>query len=168
MRNTRSRANSSEGSEIIISRIHKNGNFHSTRYLLPSYKGATMKIQLITKAVGALLAAAWVGTASAAPLAPSLPENSMFAAVAVGTIPEQIEPDATVKAHLRRQVVNYRTEVGAGTIVIDTAQTLLYYVLGDGTAIRYGIGVGRDGFAWAGTEVVTRKAENRRFLNAAQ
>ena len=83
----------------------------------------------------------------------------MFAAVALGTIPEQIEPDATVKAHLRRQVVNYRTEVGAGTIVIDTAQTLLYYVLGDGTAIRYGIGVGRDGFAWAGTEVVTRKAE---------
>ena len=118
-----------------------------------------MKIQLIARAVGTLLAATWVGTVSAAPLAPSLPENSMFAAVALGTIPEQIEPDATVKAHLRRQVVNYRTEVGAGTIVIDTAQTLLYYVLGDGTAIRYGIGVGRDGFAWAGTEVVTRKAE---------
>ena len=63
------------------------------------------------------------------------------------------------KPDLRRQVVNYRTHVGAGTIVIDTAQTFLYYVLGDGTAIRYGIGVGRDGFTWAGAEIVTRKME---------
>ena len=118
-----------------------------------------MKIQIVARSVGTLLAALWVGTASAAPLAPSLPGSSMFAAVALGATPEQIEPDAAMKAHLRRQVVNYRTEVGAGTIVIDTAQTLLYFVLGDGTAIRYGIGVGRDGFAWAGTEVVTRKAE---------
>ena len=63
------------------------------------------------------------------------------------------------KPDLRRQVVNYRTQAAAGTIVIDTAQTFLYYVLGDGTAIRYGIGVGRDGFTWAGAEVVTRKME---------
>ena len=44
-------------------------------------------------------------------------------------------------------------------MVIDTAQTFLYYVLGDGQAIRYGIGVGRDGFTWSGEQVVTRKAE---------
>jgi lipoprotein-anchoring transpeptidase ErfK/SrfK len=80
----------------------------------------------------------------------------MFAALALGSAPEQVEP---VNARLRRQVVSYQTQAAAGTIVIDTAQTFLYYVLGDGTAIRYGIGVGRDGFAWAGTEVVTRKAE---------
>src|SRR2546421_1922245 len=83
----------------------------------------------------------------------------MSAALALGSAPEQIDPDTAVKAHLRRQVVNYPTEVGAGVIVIDTAETFLYYILGDGTAIRYGIGVGREGFAWAGAEVVTRMAE---------
>jgi len=72
-----------------------------------------MKIQLITRAAGTLLAAMWVGTASAAPLAPSLPESAMFAALAPGIVPQQIEPDTAVKAHLRRHVVNDRTEVGA-------------------------------------------------------
>ena len=56
-------------------------------------------------------------------------------------------------------MVDYPTSVAAGTVVIDTAQTYLYYVLGDGKAIRYGIGVGRDGFTWSGTQTVTRKAE---------
>ena len=46
-----------------------------------------------------------------------------------------------------------------GTIVISTNERRLYLVLGDGTAIRYGIGVGRPGFTWAGTRTITRKAE---------
>jgi lipoprotein-anchoring transpeptidase ErfK/SrfK len=100
-----------------------------------------------------------MSTAVAAPVAPSLSDSSTFAALALGSSPGQVEPDTAVQARLRRQVVNYQTKAAAGTVVIDTAQTFLYYVLGDGTAIRYGIGVGRDGFAWAGTEVVTRKAE---------
>jgi len=83
----------------------------------------------------------------------------MFAALALGSSPQQIEPDTAVKARLRRQVVSYHTQAAAGTVVIDTAQTFLYYVLSDGTAIRYGIGVGREGFTWAGAEVVTRKME---------
>ena len=83
----------------------------------------------------------------------------MFAARALGSSPEQIEPEAAANPQLRRQAVSYRTQAAAGTVVIDTAQTFLYYVLGDGTAIRYGIGVGRDGFTWAGAEVVTRKME---------
>lgn len=118
-----------------------------------------MKIQVVARSMGALLALAWVGSASAAPLAPSLPTGSMLAALALGS---SVEPEASrtpIKTDLRRQVVNYRTQAAAGTIVIDTAQTFLYYVLGEGTAIRYGIGVGRDGFTWAGTEVVTRKME---------
>jgi lipoprotein-anchoring transpeptidase ErfK/SrfK len=44
-------------------------------------------------------------------------------------------------------------------VVIDTANTTLYYVLGGGRAVRYGVGVGREGFTWAGTQTVTRKAE---------
>jgi lipoprotein-anchoring transpeptidase ErfK/SrfK len=61
--------------------------------------------------------------------------------------------------NLRRQSVVYTANVAPGTVIIDTAHTYLYYVNGDGTAIRYGIGVGRQGFTWAGVEHVTRKAE---------
>jgi len=60
---------------------------------------------------------------------------------------------------LRRQVVSYSGNEPAGTIIIDTAHTFLYLTLGNGTAMRYGIGVGRQGFTWSGVETVTRKAE---------
>ena len=76
-----------------------------------------------------------------------------------GQAPEVTEINPGVAPELQRQVVGYPTKVTAGTVIIDTAQTYLYYVLGDGKAIRYGIGVGRDGFTWSGTQAVTRKAE---------
>ena len=60
---------------------------------------------------------------------------------------------------LRRQVVDYRTAEAPGTIVIDTPNTYLYLVLGNGKALRYGIGVGREGFTWSGTQSITKKAE---------
>jgi lipoprotein-anchoring transpeptidase ErfK/SrfK len=82
--------------------------------------------------------ALWIGSAVALPLPSSHPKTA---------------PD------LQRQVVDYPTKVAAGTVVIDTAQTYLYYVLGEGRAIRYGIGVGRAGFTWSGAQAVTRKAE---------
>jgi lipoprotein-anchoring transpeptidase ErfK/SrfK len=62
-------------------------------------------------------------------------------------------------ANLRRQVVDYPTQEPAGTVVIDTPHTYLYYVLGGGRAMRYGIGVGREGFTWSGVETIARKAE---------
>jgi lipoprotein-anchoring transpeptidase ErfK/SrfK len=62
-------------------------------------------------------------------------------------------------ARFRRQVVNYPTTEAAGTVVVDTPRTYLYYVLGNGQAIRYGIGVGREGFTWAGVKTVVKKAE---------
>ena len=62
-------------------------------------------------------------------------------------------------ARLRRQVVNYATREAPGTIIIDTPNTYLYLVLGNGQAMRYGIGVGRDGFTWSGTQTITKKAE---------
>jgi len=61
--------------------------------------------------------------------------------------------------HLRRRVVDYRTAAKQGTIVIDTSSTYLYLVLGGGKAIRYGIGVGREGYTWAGVQRISRKAE---------
>ena len=58
----------------------------------------------------------------------------------------------------KRQLVNYETKEPAGTIVIDTSNTFLYLVLGNGKALRYGIGVGREGFAWSGAERISRMA----------
>ncbi|MDR6954672.1 lipoprotein-anchoring transpeptidase ErfK/SrfK [Ancylobacter sp. 3268] len=68
-------------------------------------------------------------------------------------------PPKELPANLKRQVVDYVTTQPPGTIVIDTPNTYLYYVLPGGKAERYGIGVGRDGFTWAGTEKISRKAE---------
>jgi lipoprotein-anchoring transpeptidase ErfK/SrfK len=62
-------------------------------------------------------------------------------------------------ARLRRQIVTYATREAPGTIIIDTPNTYLYYVLAGGQAIRYGIGVGRDGFTWSGVQSVTKKTE---------
>jgi lipoprotein-anchoring transpeptidase ErfK/SrfK len=67
--------------------------------------------------------------------------------------------DADLPASLRRQVVDYPTAEPSGTIIVDTPNTYLYYVLGNGKAIRYGIGVGREGFTWSGIQNVTKKAE---------
>jgi lipoprotein-anchoring transpeptidase ErfK/SrfK len=62
-------------------------------------------------------------------------------------------------ARLKRQIVGYATREAPGTVIIDTPNTYLYYVLGGGQAIRYGIGVGRDGFTWSGVQSITKKAE---------
>ncbi|MEM1287280.1 MAG: L,D-transpeptidase [Pseudomonadota bacterium] len=59
----------------------------------------------------------------------------------------------------RPQTVSYSGRERKGTIVVDVANKFLYHVNGDGTARRYGIGVGRDGFRWAGAAVVGRKAQ---------
>jgi lipoprotein-anchoring transpeptidase ErfK/SrfK len=68
---------------------------------------------------------------------------------------QQRMPDPVYAA----QVVDYATEQSPGTIVIDTQDKFLYYVLKDGMAIRYGVGVGKEGFGWSGTVKVGRKAE---------
>jgi lipoprotein-anchoring transpeptidase ErfK/SrfK len=62
-------------------------------------------------------------------------------------------------ARFRRQIVDYRTHEAPGTIIIDTPNTYLYLVLGNGKAMRYGIGVGREGFTWSGTQQITKKSE---------
>jgi lipoprotein-anchoring transpeptidase ErfK/SrfK len=62
-------------------------------------------------------------------------------------------------ARLKRQIVSYATREAPGTIVIDTPNTYLYFVMGGGQAIRYGIGVGRDGFTWSGVQSISKKAE---------
>ena len=60
---------------------------------------------------------------------------------------------------LRRTAVALNTKEAPGTIIIDTGNTVLYYVTGAGRAIRYGVGVGREGFTWSGVQTITNKAE---------
>jgi lipoprotein-anchoring transpeptidase ErfK/SrfK len=58
-----------------------------------------------------------------------------------------------------RQLVRYDGPYKPGTIIINTSERRLYLVQPDGTALKYGIGVGREGFQWSGTQSITRKAE---------
>ncbi len=72
-----------------------------------------------------------------------------------------VEPPKAAEgpAALVRQVVNYASRQTPGTVIIDTGNTFLYFVLNDRQAMRYGIGVGREGFTWSGEQTVARKAE---------
>jgi lipoprotein-anchoring transpeptidase ErfK/SrfK len=67
--------------------------------------------------------------------------------------------DEVLPSTYRRQLVFFRTTERPGTIVVHTSQRYLYIVQGDNRAIRYGIGVGREGFQWAGLLTISRKAE---------
>jgi lipoprotein-anchoring transpeptidase ErfK/SrfK len=58
-----------------------------------------------------------------------------------------------------RQTISYPGSHAAGTIIIKTSERRLYYTLGNGKAIKYAVGVGRQGFTWSGTNRVSRKAE---------
>jgi lipoprotein-anchoring transpeptidase ErfK/SrfK len=69
------------------------------------------------------------------------------------------EDVADLRTDMRRQIVSYRTGEAPGTIIVDTPSTYLYLVLPGGKAIRYGIGVGREGFTWSGVKTIERKAE---------
>ena len=75
------------------------------------------------------------------------------------TAPSEDQDAVEMPARFRRQTVSYATREAPGTIIIDTPNTYLYLVLGNGQAMRYGIGVGREGFTWAGAERVSRMAE---------
>ena len=81
----------------------------------------------------------------------------------VAALPPEDRPETGPRKELppqfRRTMIDYRTREPAGTIIIDTPNTYLYLVLGSGKAMRYGIGVGREGFTWAGAERVSRMAE---------
>ena len=78
-------------------------------------------------------------------------------------LPPEVRPETGPSKELppqfRRTLVDYYTKEPAGTVIIDTQNTYLYLVLGNGKALRYGVGVGREGFTWSGVQQVTRVAE---------
>ena len=83
--------------------------------------------------------------------------------VVLSSLPVEEQPETgprkALDPRLQRQEVFYQTKEPAGTIIVDTPNTQLYYILGGGRAIRYGVRVGRDGFTWTGVQKITRKAE---------
>ena len=90
------------------------------------------------------------------------PVGADGAPVQLAALPPDEQPEsglAQLAPNLRRQEVALATKEPAGTIIVDTPNTYLYYVLGNGRAIRYGVRVGRDGFTWTGVQKITRKAE---------
>jgi lipoprotein-anchoring transpeptidase ErfK/SrfK len=110
-----------------------------------------------TAAIISFTAGALISTATANPFEALFGQHR-----APVTAPAYANPQddgSELRADLRRQIVNYRTSEAPGTIIVDTPNTYLYFVLPGGKAVRYGIGVGREGFTWSGVKSVERKAE---------
>jgi hypothetical protein len=97
-----------------------------------------------------------VGVVPNAALQPTQPHSVM-------SLPPEDQPETgqpkELPPNLKKQLVDFTTREPAGTIIIDTANTYLYLVLGNGKAMRYGIGVGREGFTWTGNERISRMKE---------
>jgi lipoprotein-anchoring transpeptidase ErfK/SrfK len=120
--------------------------------------------KLNSRLAAAALGALAIGTVafSASAVAAPLPLFPFFLQPQTEAAPPPVQYEGRsveMPARLRRQVVSYSTREAPGTIIIDTPNTYLYYVLGNGQAMRYGIGVGREGFTWSGTQTITKKAE---------
>ena len=116
-----------------------------------------MSANLSGRLCGACLLFAGLFTMPVVPAAAqALSYGPANAAPSYGFTPDQ---DDVAAPALQRQVVAYGGAEPAGTIIIDPAHTSLYLTLGGGRALRYGIGVGRQGFEWSGVETISRKAE---------
>ena len=112
---------------------------------------------IATGSLTALIAAAVLSCGAAQ--AQQFTYNSPSAPQYAPTVQDDAAEDARRDPRLQRQVVAYASNEAPGTVVVDTPNTVLYFVLGGGKAMRYGIGVGREGFTWAGVKQVARKAE---------
>ena len=112
-----------------------------------------------------ILLAAPVGFSNAAnsqALGYASPMQSAFLSGNAGLVRGESAYDGdsrVVPERLRRTIVSLDTREAPGTVIIDTGNTALYYVLGPGRAIRYGVGAGREGFTWSGVQTISRKAE---------
>jgi lipoprotein-anchoring transpeptidase ErfK/SrfK len=115
----------------------------------------------LVRSAAALVVIAAASFASPVSASPFLPfgQQGQHAPMMQAPVDEGSDDSAELPARFKRQIVDYRTNEAPGTIVIDTPNTYLYLVLGGGRAMRYGIGVGREGFTWAGVQNVTKKAE---------
>jgi len=134
-------------------------SFTGNRRLFPRVTGA-----LVFGAALMLSPVLLSGTANAQALGYAATPPSAFPSDSIMLAPNapaaSDESDGGVlPERLRRTIVSLDTGEAPGTIIIDTGNTALYYVLGQGRAIRYGVGVGREGFTWSGVQTISHKAE---------
>ncbi len=115
----------------------------------------TLVAEIIAAAVVLVATQAKAGPLDAFAMLP--PGNAQLQTQPPADEPDQ--PAIQLPDNLQRQVVAYRGSEAPGTIIIDTPHTYLYLVLGGGRAMRYGIGVGREGFTWSGVQQISRKSE---------
>ncbi len=118
--------------------------------------GFASTVAVVAFAAVLAVAARWVDDAQAGQV-PGPPGQEMQIDEQPGHVPsaadEQLDPQ------FQRQFVFFRTTEAPGTIVIQTSERFLYVVQGNNRALRYGIGVGRDGFQWSGLLKIARKLE---------
>jgi lipoprotein-anchoring transpeptidase ErfK/SrfK len=103
----------------------------------------------------------FVAASSSAALAQAASSAAMKETMNVGDEPGRVSTAEVVinDGPFKRQLVFFRSNEAPGTLVVNTPERFLYLVLGNNRALRYGIGVGREGFQWSGLVKVTRKAE---------
>ena len=77
----------------------------------------------------------------------------------IGGMGDSSAPQKRRSTYRGKEIVDFTTTLAPGTIIIRTGERKLYYVLPEGRAIQYGIGVGREGFTWSGTDKITKKAK---------
>lgn len=114
-------------------------------------------IALRLAGLAALLFAAMPGLALAQAASPAAMRETM----SVGDEPGRVSTEEVIirEGPFARQLVFFRSSEAPGTLVIHTSERFLYVVVGNNRALRYGIGVGREGFTWSGLVRISRKAE---------
>ena len=144
-----------------MARISTSLSFEGRRTSSPQLIGAG-----ITAAALIFASVALSGAAQAQALGYSATPQSSFPSDGIMTTPDDSAATDEGRAsasvlpeRLRRATVTLATREAPGTVIIDTGNTTLYYVLGQGRAIRYGVGVGREGFTWSGVQTISRKTE---------
>jgi hypothetical protein len=120
---------------------------------MPIIKYSTQVIGVTLVLIGAAVCS---GTAQSQVIAMNLRSDASYSY-------HQLAPDNdgefAMPMRLHRQIVSYGSAESPGTIIIDTPNTYLYFILGSGKAIRYGVGIGREGFTWSGVKNIERKSE---------
>jgi lipoprotein-anchoring transpeptidase ErfK/SrfK len=127
-----------------------------------SMRAASALAGKLTLGAALMLSPALLSSASAQVLGYASAPQSSFPSDNMMVAPPALNDEgdgSVVPERLRRAVVAFDTREAPGTVIIDTGNTALFYVLGQGRAIRYGVGVGREGFTWSGVQTISRKAE---------
>ena len=114
-----------------------------------------MQFRALFTALSLAALAATAGCTATGPFAP----RASYTAISDGGYRLPSIPQGKIAEQFKRQTISYSAKEKPGTVIVDTGERHLYYILGDGKAVRYGIGVGKEGFEWSGTARVGLKRE---------